>query len=169
MNLAIWGCLITIAVYDARDNRIPNKLLLFILFLFVIENILAGTPLTTLSKAFISGSLFFSIGLVFYFLKAMAPGDVKLLGVVGVIMDWGSLFTVSYWILLSGALIGCFYYLEMASVNPIRFKLWADKWLVYFLYGVKRDTYQQTVRQSEKLRMPFAPVVVIGLALHSYF
>lgn len=169
MNLAIWGCLITIAVYDARDNRIPNQLLLFILVAFIVESYLIDMPLMEISKAFSSGALFFIIGLIFYFLGAMAPGDVKLLGVIGVIVGWGALLSVSYWILLAGALIGCFYSLEKMSGDTSRFKMWADKILTYFFYGVRAEPSTLKVNQPEKLRMPFAPVVVVGLALHSYF
>lgn len=169
MNIIFWGCLFLIAVHDARDNRIPNYLLLLILFLSIIQIANQGATLEEFGYLIASGLILFSVGLTFYFLGAMAPGDVKLLGIIGIIVGWDSLLLASYWILISGGLVGGFYMLERMSTEASGSKILLNKSSLFMLYGRSTSKIISLSSHSKKLRMPFAPVVVIGLALHSYF
>lgn len=169
MNVIFWGCLFLIAVYDARENRIPNYLLLLILFLLTLKIINQGESLEYVAYLIASGVILFTVGLAFYFLGAMAPGDVKLLGIIGIIVGWDSLLLASYWILISGGLVGSFYLFNRLSNEPSGSKMLFNKSSLFMLYGHSTSKIISVSSHSEKLRMPFAPVAVIGLALHSYF
>lgn len=98
----------------------------------------------------------------------MAPGDVKLLAVVGFLVGLPQLQSVGYWIIISSGIVGVFYALYYSIESP-RF---GDK--------VKKNANKLSVQQEalmlatrntvmKKTVMPFAPAVVIGLALHQYF
>ncbi|WP_345776519.1 A24 family peptidase [Vibrio sp. 99-70-13A1] len=111
----------------------------------------------------------FLIGLLLFFIKAMAPGDVKLLGVVGYYIGFWNIPNFMFYTLISGAIVGSLYSLQVLADNPNQFKLLVNRYSTTFLYGKVSEDILSNAEHSKKLRMPFGPVVVIGLALYSYF
>ncbi|MGF1752807.1 A24 family peptidase [Vibrio makurazakiensis] len=167
MEILIWSILLVIAVYDSRDNRIPNIWLLPLIILSAAYHFQMN-GLTASLSALGSGVIFFGLGLLLYFLKAMAPGDVKLLGAVGVFCGWGNLLASAYWITVGAGIVASFYLLLFLATKPDESKLVINEYSQSFLYG-HNQVKANRLNNSNKLRMPFAPAVVIGLALFSYF
>ena len=168
LNLSIWSMLFMIGIKDTEKHRIPNKLLLILIFLVVIEWAAMNSSLIVLQEKLLGFVIMFVIGLLLFFLKAMAPGDVKLLAVVGFLVGLSQLQSVSYWITLSAGIVGVFYAFYYSIESP------------RFGNRVKKNTNKLTIQQEalmlatrntviKKTVMPFAPAVVIGLALHQYF
>ena len=168
LNLSIWSMLFMIGIKDAEKHRIPNKLLLILIFLVIIEWAAINPSLAVLQEKALGGILMFTIGLLLFFLKAMAPGDVKLLAVVGFLVGLSQLQSVSYWIIISAGIVGVFYAFYYSIESP------------RFGNRSKKNTNKLTIQQEalmlatrntvmKKTVMPFAPAVVIGLALHQYF
>ena len=168
LNLSIWSMLFMIGIKDTEKHRIPNKLLLILIFLVVIEWAAMNSSLIVLQEKLLGFVIMFVIGLLLFFLKAMAPGDVKLLAVVGFLVGLSQLQSVSYWIILSAGIVGVFYAFYYSIESP------------RFGNRVKKNTNKLTIQQEalmlatrntviKKTVMPFAPAVVIGLALHQYF
>lgn len=168
LNLSIWSILLMIGIKDAEKHRIPNKLLFILIFLIVIEWVAITPSIVVLQEKALGFVVMFAIGLLLFFLKAMAPGDVKLLAVVGFLVGLPQLQSVGYWIIISSGIVGVFYALYYSIESP-RF---GDK--------VKKNANKLSVQQEalmlatrntvmKKTVMPFAPAVVIGLALHQYF
>ncbi|CAH0541208.1 prepilin peptidase [Vibrio marisflavi] len=163
----IWLVFITIAVFDAREHRIPNYALLLVLVTAIIHKAFSASPAPSLIEAFIGALFMFGFSFVFFMLRAMAPGDVKLLGVVGFVVGWHHLLDTAFWIAVSTVIVGSFYAVYRLAERPELAQTTMFKYSV-IVSGKGRDLISNDVG-ANKLRMPFAPIVVIGLALHQYF
>ena len=167
-NLSIWSILLMIGIKDAEKNRIPNKLLFILIFLIVIEwVVITPSSIVVLQEKALGFVVMFAIGLLLFFLKAMAPGDVKLLAVVGFLIGLPQLQSVGYWIIISSGIVGVFYALYYSIESPRfgnRVKKNANK------LSVQQEALMLATRNTvmKKTVMPFAPAVAIGLALHQY-
>ena len=118
-NLSIWSILLMIGIKDAEKNRIPNKLLFILIFLIVIEwVVITPSSIVVLQEKALGFVVMFAIGLLLFFLKAMAPGDVKLLAVVGFLIGLPQLQSVGYWIIISSGIVGVFYALYYSIESP---------------------------------------------------
>ena len=154
--ISIWAILLLISFYDLSENRIPNKLLVLLL----IFGFFYGFQEVGLKEQALGLLLYFSSGLILYFIKVMSAGDVKLLGVIGMIFGASSIVDVGYYILMASGLIGTMY-LFLFKVNNLQYQGCS--------LSVNPLNKQIHARYKEKITMPFAPSVVIGLAMYSYF
>ncbi|EGR0235015.1 prepilin peptidase [Vibrio vulnificus] len=170
INSLIWFCLLVVAVYDARDNRIPNAWLLPLTLLACLHWVAKG-DFSQLFLAIGAGVIYFSSGLVLFFLRAMSPGDVKLLGVVGVVIGWDAMGAVAYWVTLSGGLVALFFMMLHYAQYPDSLQKLVGRYSFQAMSGQVPllSVYPSEVVVQGKLTMPFAPAVVIGLALFHYF
>ncbi len=171
LNLLVyfnWLVLFCIAITDAREQRIPNKLLVLLFLIIVAEIFSNGEIFHSVLQSFLGGAVYFSVCLMLFILRAMAPGDVKLMGVVGFWVGYGQALNAAYWIALSAVVVGCFYALLKLAESRERQSLYSN---IYLLTSPKTRFYSggSDLAFQSKLRMPFAPIVVIGLALHQYF
>ncbi|AIL71458.1 TPA: prepilin peptidase [Vibrio vulnificus] len=170
INSLIWFCLLVVAVYDARDNRIPNAWLLPLTLLACLHWVAKG-DFSQLFLAIGAGVIYFSSGLVLFFLRAMSPGDVKLLGVVGVVIGWDAMGAVAYWVTLSAGLVALFFMMLHYAQYPDSLQKLVGRYSFQAMSGQVPllSVYPSEVVVQGKLTMPFAPAVVIGLALFHYF
>ncbi|NVC64029.1 prepilin peptidase [Vibrio sp. 05-20-BW147] len=170
VNSLIWFCLLVIAVYDARDNRIPNVWLLPLTLLACVHSLIVYDVAFMLSSL-AAGAVYFSCGLALYFLRAMSPGDVKLLGVVGMLVGWDAMGGVAYWITLSAGMVAALFMLLHYAQNPDSLSQVLGRYSLQAMSGQVPilSSFQSRVAMHGKLTMPFAPAVVIGLALFHYF
>lgn len=88
--LWIWaGSLIVLvsAVYfDVKERRIPNRLIVLSLLIFPALVVLSnGFSFDILKAHLLAALIVFSVGLVFWLTGWMGAGDVKLLGVLGIL------------------------------------------------------------------------------------
>ncbi|MFS1865900.1 prepilin peptidase [Vibrio breoganii] len=164
MLLISWSIFIIIAIYDLREHRIPN-FLLFWLVGFQLGDVLVhdSALLSNFLLGFIS---FFLIGLALYLVRAMSPGDVKLLGVVGFYIGFDGSASFFYYLLIASGVVATFCLLDNHSNGRPS--------MLCTLIGntglIKKSSYEMWhIRYGYKLVMPFAPSVVIGLALFYYF
>ncbi|MGF1696781.1 prepilin peptidase [Vibrio lamellibrachiae] len=171
MEYLIWAGLLFVATTDARENRIPNLALLYLLIITLLNQFFSSEPLIAISTSLLAGFIMFFGALIMHMFRIMAPGDVKLLGVIGVIVGWGQLMSTTFWIAVSSILIGALYSCMRMAENPVSFQQVVRKYTMLFAYGkgVKTALSDHTKSNTEMLRMPFAPVVVIGLAMQSFF
>jgi prepilin peptidase CpaA len=154
--ISVWVLLLLISFYDLSENRIPNKLLVLLL----IFGFFHGFHQIGIKEQALGLVLYFSSGLILYYMKVMSAGDVKLLGVMGMIFGASSIIDVGYYILIASGLIGTMY-LFLFKVNTLEFQGCS--------LSVNPLNKQIHARYKEKITMPFAPSVVIGLAMYSYF
>lgn len=170
MYYLIWFLLIIIAVNDAKEHRIPNYLLLCILVLSIIDKAIITSDYSALLSSFVTGITCFIGALLLYFLRVMAPGDVKLLGVVGFWVGNEHMLGAVYWIAVSSVIVGLFYAVLRLADSPEQYKTIISKCSMIAKFGSNGTELFQTPKKAVKrYQMPFAPVVAIGLALNFYF
>ncbi|TXY05417.1 A24 family peptidase [Vibrio mimicus] len=170
VNSLIWFCLLVVAVYDARDNRIPN-IWLFPLTLLACVHSLSAYGLSFLLSSLAAGAVYFAAGLLLYYFRAMSPGDVKLLGVVGMIVGWEAMGDAAYWITISAGMVAALFMLLHYAQNPDSLSQVVGRYSQQAMSGniPILSSLQSRVSMQAKLTMPFAPAVVIGLAMFHYF
>ncbi|WP_010449991.1 A24 family peptidase [Vibrio rotiferianus] len=158
MDLLVWGLLIAIGVSDAQRHRIPNKYVL-VLFLVVVASLIS-TPSTDWLDHVKGGVVTFFICFGLFMVRAMAGGDVKLLAVIGVWLGLSRIGDAMMWVILAGGIVGLFY----AALNIAS----SDKSLSHQVRGYCLRKVTPGFRHESHLVIPFAPVIVIGLAYYSY-
>lgn len=157
-ELVIWSLLIAIGVSDAQKHRIPNIAVLLLL-VAVTANVLYSPSVSLLDHAY-GGLVAFAVCFVLYLIKAMAGGDVKLLAVIGAWLGLSNLWEASIGIILAGGIVGIFYLmLHIASTSVA---------LTHQVKGYCIEKVTPGFRSNKPLVIPFAPVIVIGLAYFSY-
>jgi prepilin peptidase CpaA len=179
MSLVYWLPLLCIAVSDLKYHKIPNSLLLLILSVRVVELIAMQPSLGTLRHSAGLFLLMFGFGLVCYFLRAMAPGDVKLLAVIGFILGGETFTELGFWLLIGSGLTAGFYLaLKLASQPPARAKssqlkpslaVYILRWQQWSLFDHLKKQPLSSLGTDQTVVMPMAPALVIGLALYHYF
>jgi len=95
---------VTAAVADVRDRRIPNRL--------TYSAMIAGLTLQAaaygsrgLLLSFAGGCLFGGVFLLFYLIRAMGAGDVKLAAALGCIIGPGASWQVMFFTAVAGGVI----------------------------------------------------------------
>lgn len=164
-----WLLLFIIALYDLREQRIPNILLATIIMIRILElGLHLDVDLFLLSLK--CASILFGLGLLLYFMKAMSPGDVKLLFVIGFISGTSHLVMLIYWILMASGIVAGFCYFHRKANSPLP-QATSNVGLLQKTGGdVKIQSKPiQNARYGNKLVMPFAPSILIGMAMFSYF
>jgi prepilin peptidase CpaA len=170
MDIVIWIVLFAVAVSDAKEHRIPNYLLLVIFALVFADITLIEQNFSLLFYSLITGITCFIVALLLYFLGVMAPGDVKLLGVVGFWVGSEHVLGSVYWIAVSSVIVGLFYAVLRLADSPDQLRTIVNKYSMLAQFGSSGTKVLRTPKGMEQhYRMPFAPVVVIGLALYFYF
>lgn len=160
-TLIIWLILIVIGVFDAREQRIPNSWVMLLLVSAVVDSTFAEV---TISSRLFGFFILFSLMLLLYMVGGIAAGDVKLAAVLGYILSFDELASYSWMFAFSCIFIGMMYK------------------LLKRLSAVKSGEYDEcqaivvsiSFREKSPIRigstyMPLAPVMIIALAIHSYF
>ncbi|PMO51302.1 hypothetical protein BCT07_06320 [Vibrio breoganii] len=164
MPILFWIILCIISIYDLKENRIPNKLLVIAILLKSV--VLATSSSLNYIDSILSGLVLFTLGFIFFILRAMSPGDVKLLGTIGYLTGITQFGSLLFYLTMAGGLVAVFCLFDAISqgYKPKSLKQKADELaLTKELGKIPHSRYEQ------KLVMPFAPSVVIGLALFYYF
>lgn len=181
-SLLIWTVLLPIGVSDAKAHRIPNQLLLMLLAVILVSCIVTVPNelllLTLLDKSGAFAICFFvSLGL--YLLRVMAPGDVKFIAVLGFWLGTESLTSYLFYVCLMTAFVGSMYWalnqLEKAKqmhtsteaqINAGRYSIAG----MAVQMEIGKQKLKQTVSMGQGLTyMPFAPILIMGLALQQYY
>ncbi|MCG9545042.1 prepilin peptidase [Vibrio sp. Isolate33] len=171
-SLVFWVLLVVVSVFDVKENRIPNKVLILFILLYFVLSINNGLTWGSLAISLAGSAAFFVSGLILYFLRAMSAGDVKFLGVIGLYVGWGNLVDISFYILIASGIIATFYlFHSRANSESLTVRGYFEEklMLVSGISPITRKLSTVHSRYSNKVTMPFAPSVVIGLAMYSYF
>lgn len=176
-SLFIWAVLVNIAVSDAKTHRIPNKLLALLLMLMCLSTLIQTHQLALgavfLDKGAAFGIAFtFSLGL--YLIRVMAPGDVKLIAVLGFFLGTEQLVSYFFYVCVSTAFVGSMYWLLNRLNLATRAELNMDAvelvgYMVLSMQLRRQASVKKITVEKALTYMPFAPILVIGLALHQYY
>ncbi|PMG37206.1 hypothetical protein BCS96_02305 [Vibrio breoganii] len=175
MLLLYWPFFLSIAITDLRENRIPNALLLSLICVRATE-LIWHMDLSFGLESLISGLALFGIGLILFLIRAMSPGDVKLLFVVGFVTGVSDIGNLLYWILISGGLVASFCLFNERARSYDNSPLFSRVTSILNLRSTNQINKKEQVpkkaastRYGDKLVMPFAPSIVIGMAMFYYF
>ncbi|MDF2154434.1 A24 family peptidase [Vibrio sp. CAU 1672] len=158
IDIAIWSLLIAIGVSDAQRHRIPNQMVVLLLVL-VVTAVATISPADWSEHAY-GGIVTFGIGLGLYAIGAMAGGDVKLLAVIGAWLGLEKMGEAVVCIILAGGVVGAFY-LALFTIH-------SGYSVSHQAKGYCLDKVTPNFGRKSKMVIPFAPVIVIGLAYYSY-
>ncbi|MFA0080964.1 prepilin peptidase [Vibrio breoganii] len=175
MSLFCWATFFYIALSDLEQHRIPNRALVIVLLMQTASYFIHFDDMSWVLPSLLSGTLLFFIGLIFFFLKAMSPGDVKLLFVIGYVVGGADILELLFWLSMGGGCVAILFFLDdMSRYRPEQDPLNLIKSTFYRI--VTRKIYKNEdkkavghQRYGDKLVMPFAPSLVIGLAMFYYF
>lgn len=98
--------LMIVVVTDISYMLIPNKILLFFLPLIIVARIIS--PLTPWYDAIIGGVVGFLLIAIIILVSngGMGAGDMKLLGIIGIILGWQNTLLTFFFAALLGAIVG---------------------------------------------------------------
>ncbi len=153
-----WPVLFVIGVFDAREQRIPNFWVLILAVMAVLASVF--TP-TAISDRLIGFSVFFILMLLLYVVGGVAAGDVKLGAVLGYMMGWGELGSYSWAFAFNCFFIGLMYQMLKRTTS--------NQYLGYKSMMVSITFRSMAPMQQNSTYMPLAPVMIISLAMSSYF
>ncbi|CAH0533928.1 hypothetical protein VST7929_01805 [Vibrio stylophorae] len=162
MSLLSMAILLIIALYDLQSNRIPNLWVLALCMSGAVHWFAMDASLQQWGLALAGGVAMFLSALFLYSVKAMAPGDVKLLGALGFVFGWGNLIALCLYIALGGGLVALCFLLFHHSEHPITA---ARQYLRYRFLSLGQH---KSLVIAPSLSMPFAPCVLIGVVLFNY-
>lgn len=167
MNLAIWTLLFLIVVYDLREQRIPNKLIVLLaLIVFLSLLSLEGFGMEQLLSSVGGAAFALAIGLVLYALGIFAAGDVKLIAVLSLWLGYANVGNFYVASVFCGGVISIFFLLERFSKSNVRFRDIFSTYLVSNIYG---RIHKSKAIEPVVIKVPFAPAIVSGLILLPYF
>jgi len=121
--LCLVSMLMIILVSDMHYMLIPNHILLLFLLIFIMLQIIL--PLRPWCDALIGGMIGFTLIAIIIIISkgGMGAGDMKLFGVLGIVLGWKKLIIAFFLATLLGAIIGgCFMLIfKMNKQEPIAF------------------------------------------------
>ncbi|MGR5245714.1 prepilin peptidase [Vibrio sp. PNB23_22_6] len=177
----IWVGLVMICVSDAKAHRIPNQWLL-VLLVAILVSCITDSPSELLIPVLLNKSaaffICFLVSLGLYLIRVMAPGDVKLIAVLGFWLGTAQLTDYLFYVCLMIVFVGPMYWalnrLEKAKQVHISAEPMGSS--VYSLAGmavqmeIGKQQLKHTVSTGKGLTyMPFAPILIMGLALQQYY
>lgn len=157
LTVLIWLLLFIIGVFDAREQRIPNIWVLMLLGVAIVTSL--GSPVD-ISERLYGFSILFVLMLILYLVGGVAAGDVKLAAVIGYILGWDELASYSWAFAFSCVFIGIMYQLLKRLTAGV---------LGYQAVLVSASFRNMTPMKVNATYMPLAPVMIVALAINSYF
>lgn len=156
--------LLLAVVYDQRERRIPNGLILVGLILGLSWNAYTGGSAGIL---FSLQGLLAGIALLFipFAMGGMGAGDVKLLGVVGAFK--GALFAFHTFIFMAlwGGVIAVILLIAKGELGKTLRRLWAGFLLALFKVQKMKDSVETS---NSGVYFPYALAIALG-AVSAYF
>lgn len=104
-TILLAGLVIVAAYWDVKTSRIPNRLTYAMILAGMVLGLLAGGRaelIRSIGGMAAGGGIF----LLFWVLKAMGGGDVKLMAGVGAFLGWPAVLDALFWTALCGGVMG---------------------------------------------------------------
>ncbi|MCK0153405.1 prepilin peptidase [Alcanivorax sp. S6407] len=158
--LVVWLAAISIALpsifFDCRERRIPNALIASGLLL-AVSAVLYDGGVSSLANALLGGLVAFLAGLFFWLIGWLGAGDVKLIGVFGILIGLPEAGAFLINVGLTGAVLALTFLIWKGGARTSWQKL---------NYMLVSKEYQLAAESSgengQQLRLPYAIAVVAG-------
>ena len=154
------------AVFDYRERRIPNWL--------VLTGLLVGTAMNsflTYDTPSMTAGLLFSLeglGLAFlvyfplYLLRGMGAGDVKLMAAVGAIVGPALWLWVLFFTAVLGGIVGVIVVLSKGRVHRTLQNLWMILVSIRYRQAPYATNPELDVSTDQGLRLPHGVIIAVG-------
>ncbi len=161
LSISTWVVLFVIGVFDAREHRIPNFWVLILLCVAFIASLESSVDISERVYGF---GLLFVLMLLLYLVGGVAAGDVKLGAVIGYILGWEALVGYSWAFAFISFFLGIMYQLIK------RLDVGNQCGHVGYQAILASVSFRNiTPMKVNATYMPLAPVMIIALAMQSYF
>lgn len=157
--VVIWLAAISVALpsvfFDFRERRIPNLLVIYGLVVSVAA-VVFGAGLAGLANALLGGALVFLVSFGFWMIGWMGAGDVKLMGVFGIIAGLPNAVNLLINVGLFGAVLAVLYLILKGGLKSSWQRL-------NYMFASKEFQLVDAGGEEEKsVRLPYAIAVVAG-------
>ena len=161
LNLILWPCLMIASLWDWSYRKVPNSLILSMLFIGLIWNMIQGGW-----GGLIQSIAGFAVGIACLYLPfalgGMGGGDVKLLAAIGAVVGPVLVFQI---FLASAVLGGVVSLIVIFSHETGRETLKGLKQrILYLAYHQKWVSESELEFESARLHIPYALVLSVGSA-----
>ncbi|MBY7844412.1 prepilin peptidase [Vibrio fluvialis] len=183
ISIAVWVLLLLIGVFDAREFRIPNYLLMLLMVFVISELYLSSDSQWDAALAKQSGGLLVMliVGILLYLLKVVAAGDSKLMAVIGFLLGFENLTLYAICTCFVCCVVGaCFWSLDVlasgakdSTCKPLKESRVIDSDMNslkrYYNFETPFYRLSSTLASKKQLTyMPFGPSLIIGFAMTQY-
>lgn len=163
MYIGIWTVLFIIVVFDARENRIPNKLV-GLLTVVIIAHLYSfyGSVLSIPSDHLIGGLVGFSVCFALYLGGLVGAGDVKLIGSISLLIGLDDLLPYGAAVIVIGGIQSTFYLAQKLAMSQVSLGQHMRQYVTHNIYGRLTKAPVDAI----EMRIPFAPAIVAAVALY---
>lgn len=146
-------------VTDARERRIPNRLVLVLLVLGLVSAIAAAPTAGGLGRALLAGALGFAIWIPFYAFRMLGAGDVKFFAAAAVWLAPAQVVHAALYTAVAGAVLSVLWLvLEYGPAYGLA--------RAVFVYDAPATAAAQSrVAGPPRRHIPYGIAMAIGLAL----
>lgn len=164
MFILILLCVLAVAVvYDLRERRIPNWLILAGLPAGIITSWFGGGVEATLSAVAAAGAGM-AIFIPFFAARLIGAGDVKLIGVVGAFVGLHGIFPILLYTMMAGGILGLI--AVVASRTTEKFFGNLKLFFVASVMRVQNDVIPlSTLANASAVRIPYAVAIAAGVII----
>jgi prepilin peptidase CpaA len=161
INLVLLALVLIAGVTDIKTRRIPNWLVLTGLCIGIALNSLlfewAGLKLS------LSGAgLAFAVYLVFYLLRAMGAGDVKLMAAIGALVGPKSWLLILFFTAIAGGVVAFVILLAKGRFKRTLLNVSIMIHQLSRLQAPYQATAELDVRSGKALRLPHGATIALG-------
>ena len=154
------------AVFDYRQRRIPNWLVLTGILVGVAMNVFLlydnPSPFTGLWFSLQGLGLALLIYLPLYILRGMGAGDVKLMGAVGAIAGWVLWLWIFFFTAVLGGITAAIVVLSKGRVQRTLHNLWMILVSIRYRQAPYAVNPELDVSSDKGLRLPHGVIIAIG-------
>ncbi|MFA0442269.1 prepilin peptidase [Vibrio sp. 10N.222.51.C12] len=163
MHLGIWSVLFIIAVFDAKENRIPNTLVTLLLGVIFVHLYTFYGSMSAIPLHYYQGSaVAFVFCFILYLGGLMGAGDVKLIAAISLFVGLDHLLSFAIAIVLTGAVLSVFYLAQKFAISQVNIRQHVRNYMAHNIYG----RLNKAPIKAIEMRIPFAPAIAVALAFY---
>jgi prepilin peptidase CpaA len=144
MNIVILSVVIYAALYDIRENKIPNNAIIVLICLGLTQAIISSLEIGSLNFHYLTDALLglivgLLVSIILHYLGLFGAGDAKLLAALGIVVGFPNiLLLISMSVVFSGALSLLLMICKHEFIP--NFRRWANITVYRFYQSPKADS-----------------------------
>lgn len=168
LDLTLLSLVITAGAIDLKTRRIPNRLVLVGLCLGIAMNSFLF-EWGGLRQSLAGAGVAFAIYFVFYLLRAMGAGDVKLMTAIGALSGPRVWMMIFFFTAIAGGVIALVLLVAKGRLKKTLFNVSVMLHQLMHLQAPYHATEELDVRSGKGLRLPHGASIAIGTVVYLVF